>query len=157
MNKNEFGIPPKEYERLYNVWRNMVRRCHDPQSDRYYTYGARGIFVCDEWKGNFHAFVKFAIENGWRQGLSIERIDLDKGYSPSNCTFITMSEQARNKTTNVLIKYKGKTKCVMEWCEELGLNPKTIYKRIYDGHKNPEIILHKGNLRQKRRYSDNVV
>ena len=53
MNKNEFGVPSKEYERLYNVWRNMVRRCHDPQSDRYYTYGARGILFAMNGKAIF--------------------------------------------------------------------------------------------------------
>lgn len=152
MNKiNEFGLYPNEHEKLFNVWRNMIRRCYDIQSDRYYAYGKRGIIVCDEWKNDFHCFVRFAVSNGWKDGLSIERIDCNGNYCPENCKFITMAEQARNKTSNVLITYNGETKCVVEWCEILGLKPKTIYKRIYDGHTDPMLILYNGNLRELRK------
>ena len=153
--KNKFGISSQELESLYNMWRNMIRRCCDKNSDRYYTYGARGIDVCEEWKNDFHSFVKFAIENGWEKGLSIERKNTNENYCPQNCCFITMSRQARNKTNNVLLDYNGKTKCVVEWCEELGISPKTVYKRIYDGHTDANVILYNGDLR--RRCLDNVV
>lgn len=149
--KNIFGLPRCDYERLYDVWNNMIKRCYRKDCDRYYTYGGRGIAVCKEWKEDFYSFGKWAIKNGWKRGLSIERKDHNGNYCPENCTFITMAEQARNKTNNVFIKYNGETKCVAEWCEILGLNTKTIYKRIYDGHKNPEVILYKGNLRDLRK------
>lgn len=152
--RNKVNLPSGEYELLFNVWRNMIQRCYNKESDRYYTYGARGITVCDEWRNNFRDFAKWAVDNGWTPKLSIERKDHDGMYCPENCTFITMAEQARNKTNNVLIEYNGETKCVMEWCEILNLNPKTVYKRIYDGHTEPSVILHQGDLRELRKVTN---
>lgn len=149
--RNKVNLPSNEYETLFNVWRNMINRCYNVNSDRYYTYGERGIKVCDEWRNDFKKFAKWAVDNGWRVGLSIERKDRDGMYCPENCTFITMAEQARNKTNNVFLTYNGETKCVVEWCEKLGLKAKTIYKRIYDGHTDPNVILYKGDLRELRR------
>lgn len=149
--RNKVNLSSADYEALFNVWRNMIHRCYDKKSDRYYTYGARGIKVCEEWKENFRSFAKWAVDNGWEKGISIERKNHDGMYCPENCTFITMAEQARNKTNNVMLTYKGKTKCVVEWCEILKLNPKTIYKRIYDGHTDASVILYGGDLRELRK------
>lgn len=132
----------------------MIRRCYNKESERYYTYGARGITVCGEWKNNFRAFAKWAVENGWKPTLSIERKDHDGNYCPENCAFITMAEQARNKTNNVLIEYNGEERCVVEWCEILNLKPQTVYKRIYDGHTDPNVILYQGDLRELRKTTD---
>jgi hypothetical protein len=151
LKRNPFGLNSHDYEILYNVWRNMIRRCYDKTSDRYYTYGARGIKVCDEWKNNFHCFAKFAVDNGWKVGLSIERKNLNENYCPSNCTFITMKEQTRNKTSNVMITHNGKTKCVVEWCEALGVNPKTVYRRIQLGHTDFDVIFYNGDIRELRK------
>ncbi|CUM85959.1 Uncharacterised protein [Dorea longicatena] len=148
---NEFGLNSIEYERLYNVWANMRKRCYDTKSDRYYAYGAKGITVCDEWKDDFHAFAKFAIDNGWNSKLSIERIDLAKGYEPQNCIFITMKQQARNKTSNIKVNYNGEIKCIAEWCEVLGLNDKRTYRRYQLGIRNPDILFYPGDLRGLRR------
>lgn len=149
--RNKVHLPSDEYELLFNVWRNMIQRCYNKESERYYTYGARGITVCGEWKNNFKAFAKWAVENGWKPTLSIERKDHDDNYCPENCTFITMAEQARNKTNNVLIEYNGEERCVVEWCEILNLKPQTVYKRIYDGHTDPNVILYQGDLRELRK------
>ena len=152
--KNELGLSSCDYEKLYSVWKNMKERCYKKDSDRYYTYGARGIRVCDEWIDKFRLFAKWAVANGWRRDLSIERVNLNGNYCPENCTFITMAEQARNRTSNVLITYNEETHCVVEWCEILGLkNPKTVYRRIYAGYTDPEIILYNGDLRDLRRSS----
>lgn len=151
MRKNSLGLSSQDYEKLYNVWKNMKSRCYDKKSERYYTYGKRGIRVCQEWRNNFRLFAKWAVENGWNTGLSIERKDHNGNYYPENCTFITMAEQARNKTSNVLVSFNGETKCVVEWAEEIGLDPKTIYARIYRGEKDPNIILYKGDLRELRK------
>ena len=148
---NKFGVSSYEDERLYDGWNNMLKRCYNKESDRYYAYGKRGITVCEEWQNDFKVFAKWAIKNGWKLGLSIERKDHNENYCPENCTFITMAEQARNKTNNVFVEYNGQTKCVVEWCEILGLKPKTIYKRIYDGHTDPDVILYKGDLRELRK------
>ena len=86
-------------------------------------------------------------------GLSIERKDLDENYCPENCTFITMKEQARNKTSNVRIVFNDKDKCVAEWCELLGLDAKTVYARFARGIREPTILLYAGDLRELRRRS----
>lgn len=150
MRKNELNMASQDYEKLYNVWKNMKSRCYDKNSDRYYTYGARGIKICEEWKNNFRVFAKWAYQNGWKVGLSIERKDHNGNYCPENCTFITMNEQARNKTSNVLVTYAGETKCVAEWAEIIGIDAKTIYARLYRGITDPEIILYSGNLSKLR-------
>lgn len=133
---NTVGLDSRTYELLYNVWSNMIKRCYDEKSDRFYAYGARGVCVCDEWKNNFRAFAMWAVCNGWNTGLSIERKDVTKDYEPSNCTFITMKEQARNKTNNVVVEYNGQKKCLAEWCELLALPYKTIWMRL---RRNPNM------------------
>lgn len=151
LRKNMFGLKTKEYEKLYSLWSNMIRRCCNPSSERYYTYGKRGISVCEEWKNNFHSFAKWCLENGWKPNLSIDRIDVNGNYEPNNCSFITMSEQARNKTNNVLITHNGETKCVAEWAEKTGIDAKVIYARLYRGKTDPEEILYPGSLRDLRK------
>ena len=84
--------------RLYRIWKNMRNRCYDPQNNRYYRYGGRGITVCEEWLHDFKAFYDWAMANGYQDDLSIDRIDNDKGYSPDNCRWETAKEQNRNKS-----------------------------------------------------------
>lgn len=82
--------------RLYNSWRAMKSRCSNPNNNRYYAYGGRGIAVCDEWK-KFSAFEEWAISNGFRNDLTIDRIDPNGNYEPSNCRWISPESQAANK------------------------------------------------------------
>lgn len=77
---------------LYNLWRNVTRRCHQPTATDFHNYGGRGISVCDEWRMDGRAFVDWAIANGWKPGLEIDRIDNDGNYEPSNCRFVTKRE-----------------------------------------------------------------
>jgi len=86
---------------LYNSWCGMKARCLNPASPKYARYGGRGITVCDEWK-DITGFYAWAIEAGWKQGLSIDRIDTDGNYCPENCRWITMSENSRKKRTTKL-------------------------------------------------------
>jgi hypothetical protein len=151
LKRNLFGLSSVDYEKLFDVWQNMKNRCYNESSERYYTYGARGISVCEEWKDNFHAFAEWAVKNGWKPSLSIERKDLDEDYCPDNCTFITMKEQARNKTNNVRVIVDGVDRCIAEWCEILGLSDKTIYARYYRGIREPDILLYNGDLRDLRK------
>ena len=148
--KNQVGLSSHDYEKLFNVWRNMKNRCYDEKSDRFYAYGARGISVFGEWKDNFRIFAKWAVKNGWNPSLSIERKDLDIGYFPSNCTFITMDEQARNKTSNVRIIVGGIDKCIAEWCRIIGLSDKLVYARYKRGMRDPSILLYDGDLRSMK-------
>lgn len=121
------------HRKLYGIRRKMIERCTDPSSERYKDYGGRGIKICDEWLYSYDAFVDWAKENGYKEGLSIDRINNDGNYEPANCRWITKREQNRNKRTNVMVTYRGETKPLVVWCEELGLKYDPIHNRITQG------------------------
>ena len=83
--------------RLYVAWRNMRIRCYNPKDKRYERYGGRGITVCDEWRNSFEAFRDWALSNGYSDELTIDRIDTNGSYNPSNCRFITRAENNANR------------------------------------------------------------
>lgn len=120
-------------ENIGSVWRNMKIRCNDPRDKYYYRYGGRGIKVCPEWENSFENFYEWALRNGYQKGLSIDRIDNNKGYSPDNCRWVTMHEQNRNYSRNHMITYKGETKCLEDWAQEIGLCRATIFLRLKNG------------------------
>lgn len=148
---NPYGLTSKDYAKLYNSWKNMLSRCYDPKNDRYYTYGARGITVCDEWRDDFHVYARFALTHDWRVDLSIERKDFNQPYCPENCTFITMREQMRNKTNNVWITIGNETKCLIEWCEIFGVDFKVAWSRYKAlGITDVDTLFYPGDLRELR-------
>lgn len=118
---------------LYHIWETMRLRCSSPNNKKYYMYGARGIKVCDEWFNNFIAFRDWSLSHGWEQGLTLDRIDNNAGYSPDNCRWTTHAVQQRNTRRNVYITYQGKTQILADWCTELGLKYKVIQTRIVNG------------------------
>lgn len=122
----------KSNKRLYRVWTDMRARCSLITHQAFHHYGSRGIRVCTEWQ-DFAVFHKWAIENGYTQGLSIERINVDGNYEPSNCKWATQKQQNNNKTDNRYITFQGVTKTLMQWTEEYGLNYYTIWSRIQRG------------------------
>lgn len=148
---NAYGLSSKEYASLYDVWKNMLERCYNSQSDRFYTYGERGIAVCKEWREDFHAFARWALENGWNQSIWIERRDVNGMYSPDNCTFIGRKEQMRNKTNNIRIIIDGDERCLTEWCEIFGVDFKTVWSRYKVlGITDKESLFYPGDLREIR-------
>jgi hypothetical protein len=112
--------------KLYNTWLAMKERCNNPSSISYKNYGAKGIYVCGEWN-KFGAFKKWAEENGYAEGLSIDRIDLNKGYSPNNCRWATAIQQANNTRKNKYVKISGSYKTLSEAARELGIKYTTFY------------------------------
>lgn len=88
-------------EKLYSTWCGMKGRCYNKNDTEYHNYGGRGIFVCDEWLHNYVAFRTWAFANGYEEGLSIDRIDVNKGYSPDNCRWITMREQPATRRNTI--------------------------------------------------------
>jgi hypothetical protein len=115
---------------LYIAWINMRERCRRKNLSQYKDYGGRGIKICDEWRNDFMAFYNWSIANGWKKGLTIDRIDNNGHYDPSNCRFVDRITQCRNQRSNVLITYGGRTLCVSEWASILGLSGSTLRNRI---------------------------
>lgn len=130
--------------RLYNTWRNIKSRCHNINRENYKYYGARGIKVCDEWKDDFQNFYTWAMENGYKENLTIDRIDANGNYEPSNCRWVDMKTQCRNRRDNRLITINEKTLTLAEWCEILNLNYDKIERRLNKYHWSPEKALEVG-------------
>lgn len=122
-----------KYERLYNIYTNMLQRCFNCKSNAYKNYGLRGITVCKKWVYDKTTFFKWAISNGYTSKLTLERIDNNKGYSPTNCRWATREEQNRNKRSNVYIQVNGKNKILSDLAKEHGIKRKTLSYRIKSG------------------------
>jgi len=125
--------------RLYNIWSLMHSRCENSNLDYYHRYGGRGISVCEEWS-KFEGFKEWALNNGYEDGLSIDRLDVNGNYEPKNCKWSTNTEQQRNKRNNHFIMLNGETKTVAEWAEISGLPYKTLQRRIYTGCKKEDLL-----------------
>lgn len=124
------GVNKKHEETTeYRTWLGMKQRCGNPDNDAYKDYGGRGIFIDESWEGSFVNFLK---DMGKKPSIShtLERMDNNKGYSKDNCYWATAIEQANNRRNNIVIVYKGKSKTLKQWADELGLNYKNIHKRI---------------------------
>lgn len=121
------------HTRLYNIWSGMIQRCCNPNYHRYKDYGGRGIKTCDEWRYDYLTFKKWAIENGYKDYLTIDRIDTNGNYEPNNCKWSTNIEQARNRRNNVVVTYKGRTQTLIEWSNELGIKYDVLWRRLSKG------------------------
>lgn len=114
---------------VYIVWRGMLQRCENPNALEYRNYGGRGIKVCDEWH-EFISFRDWALAHGWQKGLTLDRIDNNAGYSPDNCHWTTRKAQARNRRTNRLVTFNGKTQTIVDWAEEMDISYSVLSSRI---------------------------
>jgi hypothetical protein len=115
---------------LGHIYKAIVDRCINPKNKNYYNYGQRGIGICKEWIDHPGLFGKWALNNGWRKGLEIDRIDNGGDYCPENCRVVTRKQNARNKRTNRLITINSKTKPLVDWCEEYNMPYNTVWKRL---------------------------
>ena len=131
--------------RLYREWVGMKQRCSpscsEQQYDRYY---GRGIRVCEEWENDFSAFKEWALNNGYSDELSIDRIDNDGNYEPSNCRWVGEKEQSNNRSTSKFLTYNGETMTVAQWAEKLNMNRSTLYQSLRRGKTLEEIIKKRG-------------
>lgn len=144
--KHGFASDKQPYERLYKIWGQMKQRCTNPKDDHFRLYGARGITVCDEWLHDYMAFRTWAIDNNYNDSLTLDRINVDGNYEPSNCRWATLVEQQNNRRCNVRLSYNGETHTYAEWGRILNLNPETIRHRHLKGLPI-EQVLYEGNLR----------
>lgn len=126
---------------LYNRYYKILDRCYNKNHKYYYNYGGRGITVCEEWLNDPISFYNWAINNGYKEGLSIDRIDNNGNYEPSNCRWVTRKEQERNKRNNKNFTWRGETHCIQEWCELLGFTRDCLYNRLVRAKWNIERAL----------------
>lgn len=116
----------------YNTWSNMKQRCLNPKNHKYKNYGGRGIKICEEWM-NIVGFSQWAIENGWQEGLSLDRIDNNGNYEPSNCRWVSVSENSKKKSTTKIsdkTAHEIRQRREENWdslAEEYNVSPGTIY------------------------------
>lgn len=117
---------------LYKAWGRIKDRCYNDKLLSFKNYGGRGIFLCDEWVNNPEAFIKWSKENGWRKGLTIDRINNDKGYDPNNCRWVSRKVQGRNRRTNVILSAFNEEKFLIDWQSDSRCSVKqnTIMYRI---------------------------
>lgn len=127
--------------RIYREYRSMFSRCK-PNYHNSNVYYEKGITVCDEWTGNggFENFYEWAMNNGYSDELSLDRINVNGNYEPSNCRWITMKEQQSNRSDNVFVEYMGETKTLKQWCNELGLSYGMVKARRRNGWTVPELF-----------------
>lgn len=116
----------------YGSYRAMMSRCYKAGAKNYRFYGGRGIAVCEEWH-DIAAFGKWAVESGYSPGMSIDRIDPQKGYYPENCRWATPKEQANNRRNTVFVEFEGERHSISEWAEIKGIKRATLNTRIHRG------------------------
>lgn len=144
--KFDTNCPDYTYEEkkkhLAVVLCGMRKRCYSPNSNCYKNYGGRGIKVCDEWLGKDGQtnFREWALANGYRKGLTIDRIDNDGDYSPENCRWATIQTQTYNRSTNSRITIKGKTQTVTEWAKEIGISIGAMQQRLRSGWSEERLL-----------------
>lgn len=139
--------------RLNSIYNGIKNRCNNPNIKGYVNYGGRGISICEEWnnseivkdkKGSYSkgylAFREWALNNGYTDELSIDRIDVNGNYEPSNCRWVTIKVQNNNTRQNNYIEYQGQTKTLAEWCEEIGIKYDTAWQRLYVHHWSVEKV-----------------
>ncbi len=120
------------YTPEYSVWSAIITRCYNPNYKQAKDYSERNITMCDEWRESFQAFYD---DMGLRPGAkySIERIDNEKGYEPTNCRWATSAEQNYNKRNNVLLEFRGRQQFATQWAKELGMKKTTLFMRLRRG------------------------
>jgi len=133
--------------RLFWCWQHMINRCENPKDKNYNHYGGRGITVCEEWHDS-STFINWALNNGYEKKLTIDRIDVNGNYEPSNCRWVDYKTQDRNKRNNIFITYEGETHCLSEWCEIKGLPYDRTQRRYYKGYPL-DLVFKKGVLKRE--------
>lgn len=115
------GVKARCREKLYRTYKNMKARCSNPNHPNYHNYGGRGIAVCDDWNSSYASFRTWALSNGYSEGLTLDRINNNGNYEPSNCRWVDMKVQSNNMRKNVRITYHGETHTASEWSDILDI------------------------------------
>lgn len=126
--------------KLYTIWVRMKQRCLNPNDKSYKDYGGRGICIAPEWLNDFAAFRDWALSHGYKDNLSIDRIDNDRGYFPENCRFADAKTQSRNRRISIFVEYDAKKVCLSEAAELLGIKLGTLRKRYHHGDRDERLF-----------------
>lgn len=126
--------------KIYTTFTSMLQRVYDKNKDNYKWYGGRGIKVCNEWYNDFMAFYRWSMENGYKEGLTIDRIDTDGDYCPDNCRWVTRAEQASNRRSNIIVEYNGETMTLMQLIKKYNLKQSVVYQRHDNGWAIDDIV-----------------
>lgn len=125
--KNKYHIKNR---RIYVAWWNMKSRCDSSKRKDSKYYHDKGILYCEEWK-DYHAFQDWALENGYSDDLTLDRINGNLEYCPENCRWISLEDQQRNRSNCIYFTHNGETKTLAEWSRIFGINRSTLHDRIY--------------------------
>ncbi len=135
------GLCVSKYpERLKKILKGMKERCRNKKIKNYNSYGKRGIKVCKEWLEDSYSFYSWALENGYNKNLSIDRINVDGNYEPSNCRWATITDQANNKRNNVFLVYNNEEKSMSQWSKIYKIDRGTAQYRYKKGLSFEEIF-----------------
>lgn len=137
--------------RLGRIWNNMKKRCNNERHESYKYYGEKGIKVCEEWSKNFDSFKHWAENNGYDDSLTIDRIDNSKDYCPENCRWATPKEQGNNRIDNHLIYFNGQEMTLTQWSEILGMDFRTLYRRLHSGWSVEKALTTPVDIRYSRK------
>lgn len=143
-----------KYNGLHNTWAGMKQRCNNPNNQDYYSYGSRGIKICDEWNDSYSTFKKWALDNGYDYTLkkskqSLDRINVNGNYSPENCRWVDDITQARNKRNNKYVLFRGKNILMIELADKYNISYKLIWNRYIEGKRGEDLI---APLREIKKY-----
>lgn len=122
-------------KKIYKKWQHMISRCENKNDISFKNYGARGIKVCNEWK-NYDVFAKWSLDNGFKENLELDRIDVNGNYEPNNCRYITNLENRRNKRNTLRYDYKGKNLTLKEIADINNISYRTLWKRMKNNNYN---------------------
>ena len=125
--------------RIYNIWSTMKQRCTNPHHCKYKNYGGRGVSIADDWN-SFSAFYEWAIQNGYDENLTLDRICSDGDYEPHNCRWVNQREQQNNRTNNRRIEIDGESHTLSEWSEISGIHLSTIWGRLKKGWSEKDAV-----------------
>lgn len=115
---------------LCRVWYEIRKRCTNKNYKHFNHYGGRGITMCNEWWDSFQAFYDWSVSNGYKEGLTLDRIDVNGNYCPDNCRWVNRKVQANNTRSNHYITFNGETHTMSEWAEITGISYSTLRSRI---------------------------
>ena len=126
--------------RLYRIFEGMIKRCYNPTHRWYKRYGGRGIAICDEWLKDRGSFFSWAMANGYRDDLTIDRIDTNGDYCPENCRWTDMKTQINNRSNTPTVAINGDSKTISEWADITGISYQTLYRRYQRGDRGSDLI-----------------